>query len=90
MPAEVLARQQRQEQTWKCSYCGFVWFQKSSAMPGFDPVPAGFYHNFRFPDVEFQPVPATYRIKEQNTPHYWRDYREKLNHRRELRRRRGR
>ena len=79
---EVLSRKRPSDLIYRCSYCGFVWFQRSSSYPGYDPTPAGFYSDFRNPDT-FSPVPEDYRIREENTPIYWDQKREQYRKRRE-------
>jgi hypothetical protein len=76
MPPDMLARREGTDLIYRCSYCGFVWFQSSASYPGFDPTPAGFYDNFMAPS-EFVPVPQTYRIREENTSNYWREKQER-------------
>jgi hypothetical protein len=82
VPPEILSRKRPSDVIYRCSYCGFVWFQRSSSYPGYDPTPAGFYNDFRNPET-FSPVPEDYRIREENTPIYWDRKREEYKKRRE-------
>jgi hypothetical protein len=82
VPLEILSRKGPSDVIYRCSYCGFVWFQRSSSYPGYDPIPAGFYNDFRNPDA-FSPVPEDYRVREENTPIYWDRKREQYKKRRE-------
>jgi len=79
---EVLTRKGPSDLIYRCSYCGFVWFQRSSSHPGYDPTPAGFYDDFRNPNA-FSPVPEDYSIREENKPIYWDKKREQYRKRRE-------
>jgi hypothetical protein len=73
MPADMLSRRTGLSEVWGCGYCHFVWFQSSASFPGFDPTPAGFHGNFRWPEEEFHPVSATYGIRKENTTGFWRE-----------------
>jgi hypothetical protein len=73
---EVLSRRKSSDVIYRCSYCGFVWFQSSTSFPGFNPTPAGFYDNFQNPNV-FIPIPEFYPIRDENTAEYWANRREK-------------
>jgi hypothetical protein len=83
---EALERKQQGDNIYSCSYCQFVWFQSSASRPGFDPTPAGYYENFRWPN-EFHIVPISFSIQPQNTSSYWYAYEEGLRKQRERRRR---
>jgi hypothetical protein len=87
MPAEVLARRSDMKVLYRCSYCGFVWFQNNTASPGFEARPAGWYSNFRWPN-EFHTVGETYPIRNQNTRRYWQQRQKDRQRRRERLRRR--
>lgn len=86
LPAEILERRGPNDSIYQCSYCQFIWFQRSSLRPGFDPTPAGYYDNFRWPN-EFHPVAKSFSIRRENTRTYWEEYSETLRKRRERRRR---
>src|SRR5205809_648512 len=85
MPADVLARRKDLEVLFRCSYCGFVWFQNTASYPGFEARPAGWYDNFRWPN-EFHAVSETYSIRDQNTRWYWQRKQEERQRRRQRRR----
>ena len=85
LPAEILERREPNDSIYQCSYCQFIWFQRSSSRPGFDPTPVGYYDNFRWPN-EFHPVGWSFRVRQENTPAYWAAYDERLRKRRERQR----
>jgi hypothetical protein len=82
---EALERKQQGDSIYSCSYRQFVWFQSSASRPGFDPTPAGYYENFRWPN-EFHMVPRSFSIRQQNTSSHWYAYEEGLRKQRERRR----
>jgi len=68
--SDILVRKQPRDKIFRCNYCGFVWFQSSSSPPGFNPTPAGLYGTSSNPD-KFTPVSEQFKIRQENTPHYW-------------------
>ena len=74
---EVLKRREDKSSIYRCSYCGFVWFQKSSTRPGLDPTPAGKWDSPQRPG-EFYALPITFEIREQNTRAFWDEHFDKL------------
>lgn len=86
LPPDILERRGPNDSIYTCSYCQFIWFQRSSSRAGFDPTPAGYYDNFRWPN-EFHAVAKSFRIRRENTRAFWEEYSEKLRERRERRRR---
>jgi hypothetical protein len=78
---EVLARQADKVSIYLCDKCGFVWFQKPSSRPGFDPAPAGWWDNVRWPHV-FHSAPFDLEIREENTRSFWEKHFSKLKKRR--------
>jgi hypothetical protein len=83
LTAEVLERLKPNDEIFRCSYWQFVWFQRSSSRPGFDPTPVGYYDNFRWPGL-FQAVSTAFRVSRENTRAFWADYK-RLRSRRERR-----
>jgi len=67
---EVWAKKKEGENLWRCGHCGFVWFQESSKKLGLDARPVGYYDDLEHP-WEFVSLKHRYRIREQNTSHYW-------------------
>lgn len=78
---EVLKRRKDRSSIYRCSYCGFVWFQKSNSRRGFNPIPAGKWDSPQRPN-EFYELPVTFQIREENTSRFWEIYFEKLQRRR--------
>ena len=64
----VLERRGETNAIYRCWYCGFVWFQKSSDRVGLDPVPAGHYDNPAFAPNRFEPVPLEFPIRRDTRP----------------------
>ena len=73
---EVWAEKKEGENLCRCAHCGFVWFQESSKRLGLDARPVGYYDDFEHP-WEFVSLKHRYRIREQNTSHYWYNMRKK-------------
>jgi len=72
----VWAEKKEGENLCRCAHCGFVWFQESSKRLGMDARPVGYYDDFEHP-WEFVSLKHRYRIREQNTSHYWDNMRRK-------------
>jgi len=67
---EMWAEKKEGESLCRCAHCGFVWFQESTKRLGLDARPVGYYDDFEHP-WEFVSLKHRYRIREQNTSHYW-------------------
>jgi hypothetical protein len=72
---DILALKETEDVIFRCNYCGFVWFQKSSFHKGFNPTPAGFYDSIHGRD-KFVPA-EDYKIRDENTSDYWNERRQR-------------
>jgi hypothetical protein len=44
IPEEILDQlRSTYDKIYRCNYCGLVWSQSSTRLPGFDPLPLGHY-----------------------------------------------
>lgn len=68
---DVLQRKGFDDEVWRCSYCGFVWFQNPENKAGFEATPVGHYDTGKPPAEGFTPVPDDFGIREMNTRAYW-------------------
>ena len=84
---DILALKEPGDVIFRCSYCGFVWFQRGLYLTGFSPTPAGFYDSSIYGRDKFVPAPDC-KIREENTADYWDERRQKkLGRRKKLKRR---
>jgi hypothetical protein len=70
LPPEVWAQKKEGEIVYRCTYCGLIWFQHKAKRPGLDANPVGYYDDLQHP-WEFVSLKRKFRIREQNTSHYW-------------------
>ena len=71
LPADILSGRPPLYQIWRCSHCGFVWFQESNAYPGFAPMPVGYYDHMG--SGLFAPVRSDFHVRPENTEAFWQE-----------------
>jgi hypothetical protein len=71
LPADILSARPPLSQIWRCSHCGFVWFQESNAYPGFAPMPVGYYDHMG--SGLFTPVRSDFHVRRENTKAFWQE-----------------